>query len=435
VPVDHLLAAAIADANELFDFDPHWTACPYPVFAGLRDAAPVAWFDVLDAYVVTRYELIAEVLRQPDVFSSRSATGPKTDREMMRLMAELAAEDDEMRNVAARVAKAGGAPVLLRADPPEHGRQRAFVNRAFTPAAIRVIEPDIARLANELVDRFASRGRVELISEFAVPLPMTVIANALGVSLERMDDFTRWSKTVVAGIGKRDFGKAELAEILVAQSELTGYLRSVVKEREIEPRDDLTSQIVHADLDGERLARAEVVDMLVQFLLAGNDTTAKLIATAVLRLANDPQFADRLRAEPELVGPFVEEVLRFEPPINGIYRTAVVDVELGGVEIPAGASVWMVYASANRDPEQIADPDEFRCPQPSKTPHLSFGFGEHYCLGASLARAESRIALQALLSRLDDIRLAVDSDAVRYEPSFQLHGLLELPMVFTARAR
>jgi cytochrome P450 len=420
-----------AAASELFDFDEQRTACPYPTFAALRESAPIVWFDVLDAYVVTRYDLIAEVLRQPETFSSRSATGPKTDREMMTLMAELAAENAEMRDVAARVTKAGGAPVLLRADPPEHGRQRAFVNRAFTPAAIRGIEPDIARLADELVDRFASRGRVELITEFAVPLPMTVIANALGVSLDRMDDFTRWSKTVVAAIGKRDFGKAELAEILVAQSELTSYLRSVVIEREADPQDDLTSRIVHADLDGERLRRAEVVDMLVQFLLAGNDTTAKLIATAMLRLADDAELADRLRAEPELVGPFVEEVLRLEPPINGIYRTAVVDVDLGGVVIPAGASVWMVYASANRDPEQIPDPDEFQCPQPSKTPHLSFGFGEHFCLGAALARAESRIALQTLLARLDDICLAVEPDAVRYERSFQLHGLQELPLVFT----
>jgi cytochrome P450 len=422
---------AIAVANELFDFDPHLTACPYPAFAALRERAPVAWFDVLDAFVVTRYDLIAEVLRQPEVFSSRSATGPKTDREMMRLMAELAAEDTEMRDLAARVAKAGGAPVLLRADPPEHGRQRAFVNRAFTPAAIRGIEPDIARLAEELVDRFAPRGRVELITEFAVPLPMTVIADALGVSLERMDDFTRWSKTVVATIGKRDFGKAELADILVAQSELTSYLRSVVVEREADPRDDLTSQIVHAELDGERLRRAEVVDMLVQFLLAGNDTTAKLIATAALRLARDPELADQLRAAPELVGPFVEEVLRFEPPINGIYRTAMVDVELGDVVIPAGASVWMVYASANRDPAQIPDPDEFQCPQPSKTPHLSFGFGEHFCLGAALARAESRIALQTLLARLADLRVAIAPEDVRYEPSYQLHGLQELPLTFT----
>jgi cytochrome P450 len=420
-----------AGASALFDFDPQRTSCPYPTFAALRECAPVAWFDVLDAFVVTRYDLIADVLRQPETFSSRSATGPKTDREMMALMVELAAEDAEMREVATRIAAAGGAPVLLRADPPEHGRQRAFVNRAFTPAAIRGIEPDIARLADELVDHFAPRGRVELISEFAVPLPMTVIAAALGVSLDRMDDFTRWSKTVVAGIGKRDFGKAELAEILVAQADLSGYLRSVVIEREADPQDDLTSKIVHAVHDGERLRRAEVVDMLVQFLLAGNDTTAKLIATAMLRLANDAELADRLRAEPALVGPFVEEVLRLEPPINGLYRTADVDVELGGIPIPAGASVWLVFAAGNRDPEQVPQPDDFQCPQPSKTPHLSFGFGEHFCLGAALARAESRIALQALLGRLDDIHLAVDPHDVRYEPSFMLHGLQELPLAFT----
>ena len=217
-----------------------------------------------------------------------------------------------------------------------------------------------------------------------------------------------------------------------AQSELGDYLLGVIDEREAEPRDDLITKIVQSEIDGERLGRSEIVSMIVQFLLAGNDTTAKLVATGMLRLAGDPALADRLRAEPELIGAFVEEELRLEPPINGIYRTANEDYELGGVEIPAGASVWLVYAAGNRDPEQFPQPDAFQCPQESKTPHLAFGFGEHFCLGASLARAESRIGIQALLARCVDVRLDVDPADVAYENSFMLHGLARLPLAFRA---
>jgi cytochrome P450 len=421
---------AFADAEELFALEPGRVACPYPTFAGLRATAPVAWFDSIDSFVVTRYDLIVEVLREAEKFSSRHATGPATEREMAKVMVELVAENPDLVELAERAAKAGAEPVLLSADPPEHGRQRGLVNRAFSPGAIRRIEPEIEALADELIDGFAGRGRVELLSEFAVPLPMTVIAKALGVSLDRMDDFIRWSKTLVAGIGKRDFGTAELAVILQTRTELGDYLHEVVTAREHEPHDDLISQLVEAEIDGERLRRSEIVDMVVQFLLAGNDTTAKLISAALLRLANDRVLADRLRAEPDLVAPFVEEVLRLEPPINGTYRVATEDYELGGVTIPAGSSVWMVYASGNRDPEQFPNPDECQLPSPSKSPHLAFGFGEHFCLGASLARAEGRIGLQALLARCDDIRLAVDPGDVRYDPSFMLHGIQALPLAF-----
>jgi len=422
--------AAFAGARELFELDPKRVACPYPTFTALRDHAPVAWFDSLDSFVVTGYDLIVEVLREPVKFSSRHATGPATEREMAKVMTELITEDPSALELCERAMKSGAQPVLLSADPPEHGRQRALVNRAFTPAAIRQMEPAIEQLANELIDAFADRGTVELVEEFASPLPMTVIAKALGVSLDRMDDFTRWSNTLVSGIGKRSFDTKELAVILETRTALAEYLLGVVLEREQDPRDDLISQLVEARIDGERLTHSEIVDMVVQFLLAGNETTAKLIATAMLRLARDHELADRMRAAPELVPPFVEEVLRLEPPINGTYRVACEDYELGGVTIPTGSSVWLVYAAGNRDPAQFGDPDAWHIPPPSKSPHLAFGFGEHFCLGASLARAEGRIALQTLLARCDDISLDIDPQDVSYDPSFMLHSLQRLPLTF-----
>jgi cytochrome P450 len=421
---------AFAGARELFHFEPGRVACPYPTFTALREAAPVAWFDELEAFVVTSYDLIVELLRQPEIFSSRSATGPVTDREMMTLLIELAVEDPEIAALAEGIMASAGTAVLLQADPPDHPRQRALVNRAFTPGAIRRIEPAMEELAHQLIDGFVDRGRVELLREFSVPFPMTVIARALGIDTDRMDDFMRWSKTLVAGIGKRDFGKPELAEIMKTRAALSDYLLSVVVEREADPKDDLISQLVVAEIDGERLTHGEVVGMVVQFLLAGNHTTAELLASAMLQLAGDPDLAGRLRADPALIPPFVEEALRLSPPINGTYRIADVDYELGGVAIPAGSALWMVYAAGNRDPEQFPQPDLFECPQASRTPHLTFGFGAHFCLGASLARAESRIAIEALLARCDDIRLAVEPDQITYDESFMLHGVAELPLAF-----
>ena len=417
-------------AKELFDLDPDRVRCPYPVFAEMRSVGPVTWFDDIDSYVVTSYDLIVEVLKQPDKFSSRYATGRATQQRLAEVMIELIGEDPEMAALAERRMTSGSVPVLLSADPPAHPRQRALVNRAFSPPAIRRLEPEIDALAHQLVDDFADRGRVELVSEFAGPFPMIVIAKALGVGLDRMDDFTRWSHTVVAGIGNPTIGKAELSEIVRAQTELADYLLGVVLERQEQPEDDLISQIVESTIDGERLTPVEVVDMSVQFLLAGNDTTAKLIATSMLRLAQDPALADELRSDPDRLVPFVEEMLRVEPPINGTYRIADVAYELGGVEVPAGSSLWLVYASGNRDPAHFPEPDACRFAREAGAPHLAFGFGAHFCLGASLARAEARLGLQTLLARCRDIRLDGDLDAVVYDRSFMLHGLQQLPLAF-----
>jgi cytochrome P450 len=422
---------ALAAARELFAFDEAKVACPYPTLTGIRDVGPVVWFDEIESFAVTGYDLIVEVLRQPEIFASRSATGPASDREMMNLMIELASEDEEIAAIATQLMTSATAAVLLQAEAADHPRQRALVNRAFTPGAIRKMEPDMEDLAARLIDGFAARGEVELLDEFAVEFPMTVIGKALGAHLDRMDDFMAWSKIMVAGIGKRGFGKSELGDLVRTRAKLAEYLLGVIAERDAEPQDDLISHLVRAEIDGERLTHAEVMNMVVQFLLAGNDTTSKLIATAMLRLAEDPAQAERLRVDPELIPPFVEEVLRTGPPINGTYRIADQEYVLGGVTIPAGSALWLVYAAGNRDPEQFEQPDEFQCPQQSKAPHLTFGFGAHFCLGASLARAEGRIAITALLTRLADIRLAVAPDEVAYDASFFLHGISSLPLAFT----
>lgn len=424
-----------SQANHLFELDDALVACPYPTFAGLQSTSPIKWFDIPEAYVVTDYDLIVEVLRQPDVFSSRQATGPKAEREMMELTMELALEDPEVGDLVGQMAISPPVPVLLTADPPHHQRQRALVNRVFTPGEIRKLEPEIKRVAQSLIDRFADAGRVEFLSAFGHPLPMTIIGKALGVHLDRMDDFMRWSEVIVSGIGQRDMTKSLLKDVLAARTELADYLMSVVVERELEPQDDLISRLVTSEIDGERLTKLEVVNMAVQFLLAGNDTTAKLMASAMLWLAGHPEFADSLREDPSLVEGFVEEILRTQPPINGTYRVADREYVLGGVSIPVGSSLWLVYAAGNRDAQRFEEPDEVHCPVDWKSPHLTFGFGAHFCLGASLARAEARLSLQALLERLDQIEVDPDAEPFRWDSSFMLHGLQRLPLTFKALDR
>jgi cytochrome P450 len=422
----------LAAATDLFALDPDQIRCPYPTFAALREQAPVVWFDELDSFVVTDYDLIVDILKQPERFSSRHATGRAAEIELMGTMAELAAEDPEILALATQAMEEGGpAPVLLSADPPAHPRQRALVNRAFSPGAIRRLEPEIDRVARELVDGFADRGSADICAELAGPLPMIVIANALGVPLDRIDDFTRWSRTIAGAIGNSNLGKAELADLFKARTALSSYLLSVVRERTEAPQDDLISQIVQSEIDGERLTANEVVSMAIQFLLAGNHTTATVLGSSVLRLAQDPELAELLRKDESLIPTFAEEALRFEPPINGTYRIADEACTLGGVEIPADSSLWLVYAAANRDPRHFEQPDVCQHDRQQESPHLTFGFGAHYCLGAALARAEIRIGLRALLERCHDLRLAIDPSEIPYDASFMLHGLGRLPVAFT----
>lgn len=418
-----------AAASKLFDLDSETVRCPYPVFDQLREHDPVLWFDELEAFVITRYDLIVEALRKPELFSSRNTTGPTTDRQLKSVMRGLLADDPELRSMIERRRTYGTTPVLVRADPPVHSRQRAIVNRAFSPSVVRSLEEDIRALAERLVDSFSADGLVELASEFAVPLPMTVIATALGVELERMDDFKRWSDGIVGGVGRNDMGPEELALVVRSRAALEDYLLRIMQQREAAPTEDLTSRIVHAEVDGERLTVHEALDMLVQFLIAGNETTAKLITATALRLATDPELAAAMRAEPERIGGLLEEVLRLEPPSSGNYRIATEDCELGGVPIPAGSALWLVYAAGNRDDGRFEAPEACRVDREFTSPHLGFGLGAHYCLGAGLARAESRIAIETLLRRFDSIELAIDPVSVEYERSYLVHGIRSLPLV------
>ncbi len=421
------------DLTRLIHLDPEALKCPYPFFEQLRTDSPVTFVPEIESFVVSRYDDIAHISRHPEIFSSIMPTGPVLARQMMETLMTLASEDPEF-GAQMMNQRGGQVRVLLGADPPDHGRQRKLVNRAFTPPKVKALEPRIREVANNLVDAFIDRGSAELVHEYGVLLPLTIIAESLGVADDELPKFKDWSDDFVAAIGNHNMSKEQLKSLVLSQGEFFEYFARKIEERRANRRDDLISDVVHAELDGQPLSVNEMLGMFNQFLVAGNETTTKLIASSVRILMERPELMERLRNDPSLIAGYVEEALRLEAPVQGLFRTAVEDTEISGVKIPAGSHLMVVYASGNYDESQFPDPEAADPCRSNAMKHLAFGHGEHYCLGAALARAEGRIAIETLLERLDNLALAPTAN-LEYEPSYVLHGLKELPVTFTPRVR
>jgi len=413
------------DIRELFTLDPDAVRCPYTRLQRLRDERPVAWAEEIGAFVVTRYDDVMAILRQPDLFSSSVAVGSL----QMKLVADLAAEDDEFRVALGRVVGTMS-PSLLNADPPLHTRQRSLVNRAFTQRRANDAVPAIRSMAEDLIDRFGDASDVELVSQFAVPLPLAVIADRLGVPRNDLPQFKRWSDAFTLAIGNHGLSRGELREMILDQAEFLDYFDEVVAQRQRDGGDDLVAVIANASTaDGEQLSRSEILSMVMQFLAAGNETTTHLIGSAMRMLAEAPDLVARLRRQPEMIAPFVEEVLRLESPVQGPYRRATADVEIGGCPIPAGSKLWLSYSSCNRDERAFPDPTGLDLDRDDPEPILAFGFGAHYCLGAALARVEARVAIAVVLERFERFELR-EPDSVRWHASYMLRGHPTLRLAF-----
>jgi cytochrome P450 len=417
--------------DSLIDRDQRAIACPYPIFSQLRREAPVSYNEKLGAWVCTRYDDVLAVLHDTDRFSSLMPTGPSTlATAMADAMAELQ-KDPEMAEVFAKVmSQRGQAAVLLNADPPEHRRQRKLVNGAFRPSRMRAMEPMIQDVADQLLDEACRGNAMEVVADFAVGLPMTIIAYALGVGDDDLATFKRWSDDLVMPVGNPNPSTDQVRSYLVSVTEFSDFFADMLEERQQNPCQDLVSDVANAELDGERLSLAEMLSMLQQFLVAGNETTTKLLTNMVHRLAVEDGLEQRLRDDPDLHEAFVEEALRYEAPVGGLFRQAKVDAVVGGQNVAAGDHVWLLYAAANRDGDQFADPDAFDPCRANVRDHLAFGHGEHYCIGAALARAEAKAALAGLLSRITNIELADPDQTFEYEDTFVLRGLKALPVTF-----
>jgi cytochrome P450 len=411
------------------DLEPEVVRCPYGLYAKLRERPP-EWLPELESYAITRFADIQQVLNDDATFSSEMVKGPIPMREMTQVLQGLAGADpafaEMLQNDIMMV------PVLLAAGGEEHRRRRALVNKAFSSKRIKQMEADIAAIAHRLVDRFADRGEVDLVPAFASPLPLTVIARSIGVPEDNLEVFKGWSADLFAPLGVNRPTKQMMEAFLRSQQEFIAYFSERIEERRACPADDLLSDLVRAEEDGQCLTRKETLVICFELLAAGNETTASLISATVLMLAQDPELMAVVRADPGRLPAVIEESLRLETPIQSFYRTATVDAVVGDVLIPAGSHLLLVYGSGNRDERQFARPDAIDLDRDNARAHLAFGRGAHGCPGSLLARTEARIALETLLARLDDIQLAVSPGSLPYVPSYVARGVLRLPLRFRA---
>ena len=393
--------------------NPQFKANPYPFYARLRAEAPV-WRTTLPdkrvAWLVTRYEDVAGVLRDDTFAKDRlNAMDPEQLRKTPWMPGFLKPLERNM----------------LDLDDPDHARLRALVSKAFPPRLIERLRGRIETLSEELLDVMERKGGAELVGDYALPIPATVIAELLGVPAEDRRKFHRWSGKLVSVSSGRDMLRA-----LPAALAFTRYLRKIIERRRAEPGDDLLTALVRAEEAGDKLSEDEVLAMAFLLLVAGHETTVNLIASGALALLEHPEQAEALSSDPSLTKPAVEELLRYTSPVElATERYAREDVEIARTTIPRGELVLAVLGSANHDEREFEDPDVLNLTR-NPNRHLAFGRGGvHHCLGAPLARMEGQIAISALLRRFPHARLAVEPETLRWRRGLFLRGLHMLPLV------
>jgi cytochrome P450 len=316
---------------------------------------------------------------------------------------------------------------MLTSDPPVHTRLRRLVSREFTPRRIDDLAPRIRAITAGLIDAIAARGDgFDLVAELANPLPTTVIAELLGVPPGNYELFKQWSNAVVAGAARTQPWEEPPAEFLEAVGKLRGYFTQEIENRRRAPRIDLISGLVAAH-DDEALDSEELLAFVLLLLLAGNETTTNLIGNGILALQRNPDQLEMLRREPKMIATAIEEIIRYDGPVQGTARFTTLSVELGGVAIPAATPIFVLIGAANRDPAKFTAPEKFDIAR-DPNEHLGFGTGIHFCLGAPLARLEGAIAINALLARFPRLRLADPDAQLVHKGSFFLRGLSELKM-------
>jgi cytochrome P450 len=407
--------------------DPQVTSCPFTYYKAMRSQDPIHFDEKIKTYIVSRHEDILKALAQPLVFSS--GLGFKAQSRQ--------AYEDEIEEYY----RSHGVPKLehiVTSDPPYHTRIRSLMDKAFTAHRVASMESYINEVANELIDGFVDDGKVDFVERFALPFPLFIIADQLGIARSDFKSFRRWSDATVEP-GGRQLSKERVWWCAEQTVEMWNYLKAITDARRASPRDDMISDLVHARIDdpeNPELSPMELFQVIRALLVAGNETTTTAIGNGVLILTRNAGLIQKLRAvqgDDKVFSRMTEEILRLESPVQGLPRVTTEDTVLGGVSIPKGSLVFLGYASANRDDAKFEAAEDFSLERKNVGHHLAFGSGIHRCIGAMLARMEIKVSMRQIIRRLDNIRLAVPENELTYAPSMLVRALVSLPVTFTRR--
>lgn len=431
-----------SDQGEIKDrslTDPEVLECPFPYFEQLRSSGEPVHEEPGVGLLVPGYSDVLEIGKDMELFSTNITGG--RGKHLLGLSPEP--YSSQVEELVAQYRPMATDVLMLSGNKRSHDREKALVVKALSPRRARELEPQMRDICNELVDAFVDEGRCEFQSQFAAPLPVTIIADTLGVDRADWPTFKGWSDHLFTGF-QEQIDNAERAKVARSILDFQAYMMERIESRRESPRDDLLSDLVHAEVEAHeledadfeskrRLTDAELLGIVVQLVTAGNHTTAALLGTAIVMLLEHPETMAELREDLDLIPNFIEEVLRYDAPVPATWRITTGDVEIGGCPVGAGSMVVPMWSAANQDPDLFPDPRTFDIRRPNGRRHLAFGQGPHFCPGAGLARTDTRIAFETLLTRLDNIRLA-PGQTLEHTPSFSVRTYKEIQLEFDRRS-
>lgn len=386
---------------------------PYPFYAKMRREEPVKWLDGMQAFAVANYENVDALLKNGKLFSSA------------QFWPALLGEYDPVPEV----------PPMISMDPPDHMHLRKIANKAFTPSKVAALQQRATDIANQLLDdivaKYGAEGECDWVWDFTALFPVTVIAEVLGVPTERRAEFKVWVDDTLAAANRAAYDGPRLAQIGENSRQLRAFMEEIVDQRAANLGDDIISTLIQAEVQGERLSRMEVLSMAVLLLIGGVETTTNLLGSTLTLLQRYPDVYQRVRNDQSLIPALLEEVLRFEPPVQMIFRHTTEDTELGGVAIPKGSTIMPLLASANRDESKFPNGEVFDIDRKNAVPIMSFGQGPHFCLGSYLSRMEAARALEVVFTRLETLEPVAAE--VHWIDSYFARGPHELQVRYKAR--